>query len=161
VSPYVTRVVWEWSENDGQTSGITEILSATTSELKQWFESATQARFDVTLMGQATWYLQSRITQETDYSIVVDQTRYAAPIVAKYMPASSMDNISAEEKKKFGAPLPNLDVMTKADCSTSHSEVLDLQAIRTSYRGATARRYRCFSRYRRGTEVRPYRRCRT
>jgi hypothetical protein len=105
-----------------------QLYFATSPDLKQWFESATQARFDVTLMGQATWYLQSRITQEADYSITVDQTRYAALIVAKYMPASSMDNISEEEKKKYGAPLPNLEVMTKADCSTNHSEVLDLQA---------------------------------
>jgi Reverse transcriptase (RNA-dependent DNA polymerase) len=79
-----------------------QLYFATTPELKQWFESATQARFDVTLMGQATCYLQSRITQETGYSIVVDQTRYAALIVAKYMPASSVDNITEEEKRKFG-----------------------------------------------------------
>jgi hypothetical protein len=33
VFPYVTRVVWEWPGNDGQTSGITEILSPTGAHL--------------------------------------------------------------------------------------------------------------------------------
>jgi hypothetical protein len=77
-------------------------------------------------MGQATWYLQSRITQETDFSIIVDQTRYAALIVAKYIPSKSADNITEEEKRRYGAPLPNVYVMSKADCSANHSDVLDL-----------------------------------
>ncbi|KAG7355467.1 reverse transcriptase RNA-dependent DNA polymerase [Nitzschia inconspicua] len=41
---------------------------ATTIEMKDWFEKETERRFDVQKkLGQAEWYLQSRITQLADY----------------------------------------------------------------------------------------------
>jgi hypothetical protein len=54
-----------------------QLYFATTQQLNIWFERATEERFDVTLLGQATWYLQSRITQLANYSIILDQSRYA------------------------------------------------------------------------------------
>jgi hypothetical protein len=39
-----------------------QLYFPTTKELKFWFEDATQQRFDVKILGQATWYLQSRTT---------------------------------------------------------------------------------------------------
>jgi hypothetical protein len=62
-----------------------QLYFATNPNLKIWFEKATQGRFDVTLLGQATWYLQSRITQLADYSIILDQSRYAALVCARYL----------------------------------------------------------------------------
>jgi Reverse transcriptase (RNA-dependent DNA polymerase) len=44
-----------------------QLYFATDPNLKAWFEQATTHRFDVQTMGQATWYLQSRITQQADF----------------------------------------------------------------------------------------------
>jgi Reverse transcriptase (RNA-dependent DNA polymerase) len=63
-----------------------QLYFSTSVKLKEWFEKATQDRFDVQMLGQATWYLQSRITQCADYSIILDQSRYGALIVERYMP---------------------------------------------------------------------------
>jgi hypothetical protein len=62
-----------------------QLYFATDPALKKWFEQVTQARFDVQLMGQANWYLRSRITQYTDFSIVLDQSRYAALVLQRYL----------------------------------------------------------------------------
>jgi hypothetical protein len=55
-----------------------QLYFATDTSLMKWFEEATQSRFDVQLMGQANWYLQSRIAQCTAYSITLDQS-YVPP----------------------------------------------------------------------------------
>jgi hypothetical protein len=65
-----------------------QLYFATHVSLKNWFEEETQRRFDVQLLGQATWYLQSRITQCADYSIILDQSRYAALVVERYLTKS-------------------------------------------------------------------------
>jgi hypothetical protein len=55
-----------------------QLYFATNQNLKNWFEQAATQHFDVQMMGQAVWYLQSRITQLADFSIILDQSRYAA-----------------------------------------------------------------------------------
>jgi hypothetical protein len=40
--------------------------------LKEWFERETKGRFDVQVLRQASSYLQSRITQLADHSIILD-----------------------------------------------------------------------------------------
>jgi hypothetical protein len=69
-------------------------------------------RFDVKLLGQATWYLQSRITQLADYSIILDQSRYAALIAARYLPPLNDANILNERKTKYASPLLTSAVFT-------------------------------------------------
>jgi hypothetical protein len=104
-----------------------QLYFATTPQLKTWFEQATQARFDVTLLGQATWYLQSRITQLADYSIILDQSRYAALLTARYLPPLNNDGISLQRKAMYASPLPASPVFTKNDCSPNYVTVMTLQ----------------------------------
>ena len=93
---------------------------ATNNELKVWFEEATKKRFDVQLLGQAQWYLQSRITQCADYSIILDQSRYAALIIERYLPNLPSKTLTPRSIKAYEAPLPPTAVFTKKDCSENY-----------------------------------------
>jgi hypothetical protein len=105
-----------------------QLYFATDSSLKKWFEEATQERFDVQFMGQAVWYLQSRITQCTDYSIILDQSRYAALVLQKYLNGTSDTAVTAQMRTKYATPTPTTAVFTKKDCSTTYTDVLNIQA---------------------------------
>jgi hypothetical protein len=96
-------------------------------ELKEWFEKATQQRFDVTMLGQATRYLQSRITQLADYSIILDQSRYAALVTTRYLLPLNHDGIKLQRKAMYASPLPALPAFTKNDCSDNYAAVMRLQ----------------------------------
>lgn len=104
-----------------------QLYFATNPKLKTWFEQVTQARFDVSMLGQAKWYLQSRITQLADFSIILDQSRYAALITARYLPPTSIDSISDSRKAKYASPLPASPTFTKNDCSKNYAAVMRLQ----------------------------------
>jgi hypothetical protein len=49
-----------------------QLYFCTSDKMRKWLEEVTQKRFNVQLLGQAHWYLQSRITQHADYSIMLD-----------------------------------------------------------------------------------------
>jgi hypothetical protein len=49
------------------------------------FEDHLLQRFDLQLMGQSHWYLSTRITQTTDYDIIIDQTRYCKSVLKRYL----------------------------------------------------------------------------
>jgi hypothetical protein len=104
-----------------------QLYFATDPALKQWFEEATQARFDVRLMGQANWYLQSRITHCTDFSIVLDQSRYAALVLQRYLKGTSDSEVITKMRKKYSTPIPIETVFTKKDCSPTYSDVIEIQ----------------------------------
>jgi hypothetical protein len=104
-----------------------QLYFATHIFLKEWFEKATKKRIDVQLMGQATWYLQSRITQLADYSIVLDQSRFAAPIVERYLSNIPESDISTQMRQRYATPLPTMATFTKQDCSPTNSDVIKIQ----------------------------------
>jgi hypothetical protein len=104
-----------------------QLYFATDKSIKEWFEKATRTRFDVQFMGQATWYLQSRITQHPDYSITLDQSRYAALIIQRYLNNTSDANITEQMKLKYATPIPTTTTFTKEDCSATYSEVSKIQ----------------------------------
>ena len=101
-----------------------QLYFATKPELKKWFEEATTKRFDVQLLGQAHWYLQARITQLHDYSIILDQSRYAANLCVRYLPPISEAQIE-DLKYTYSAPLPSNAVFTKQDCSKTCMDDMD------------------------------------
>jgi hypothetical protein len=104
-----------------------QLYFATTLSLKQRFEEATKSRFDVQLLGQANWYLQSRITQCADYSITLDQSRYAALVLQKHLNGATDSQVTNQMKSKYSTPVPTTTVFTKSDCSPTYSKVIELQ----------------------------------
>jgi Reverse transcriptase (RNA-dependent DNA polymerase) len=105
-----------------------QLYFATDPSLKKWFEDATQERFDVQLLGQAVWYLQSRIIQCTDYSIILDQSRYAALVLQRYLNGTSEAAITTQMKTKYSTPTPTTAVFTRKDCSATYADVINIQA---------------------------------
>jgi hypothetical protein len=98
-----------------------------TPSLKKWFEDATKSSFDVQLLGQANWYLQSRITQCADKSIILDHSRYAALVLQKYLTGASDSEVTSKMKEKYATPVPSTTTFTKLDCSPTYSKVIELQ----------------------------------
>ena len=95
--------------------------------LRKDFEKRTTYRFDAELMGQAHWYLQARLNQRHDYSIVLDQSRYMALIVAKILPQHKDNKPTENEITKFAAPLPSEFIPTIKDKSKNLLAYQDLQ----------------------------------
>ena len=74
------------------------------------------------LLGFAHWFISIRISQLKNYSIYVDQARYATSIVAKYL-----DTATVKVSKRFyKTTLPSDMIFTKEDVSTSDVQVESL-----------------------------------
>ena len=53
------------------------------------FENSVSKRFNIDLNGHANWFLQMRIHQYEDFSVSIDQNRYAKVILKKYCPSDA------------------------------------------------------------------------
>ena len=98
-----------------------------TEVIREKFEKAMCKRFDCKLLGQLHWFLQARITQHANYDITLDQSRYAAAMSFRFMPAHDIVSPSLADKRKYAAPLPYGSVFTKADEATDYFVVKQLQ----------------------------------
>ena len=104
-----------------------ELIATNNEKLRLRFLSEIQKEFDVEDMGQAHWYLQARLQQNNDYSIVLDQSRYMSLICNKFLPSHPINNITSEDKLKYASPLPTNFVATKEDCSSDLIQVKQLE----------------------------------
>jgi len=66
-------------------------------------------------MRQAHMYLQARINQPKNYSIIQDQARYMTLIYNRFLPQYSTPNITTEEKQDYQALLPASSIPSKQD----------------------------------------------
>ena len=71
----------------------------TYKELVNWFWGTLGKRFHVKFLGYAYLFMSIRISQLKDYSISVDQARYATNIVSKYLDTAKMKENSNIHKK--------------------------------------------------------------
>ena len=80
-------------------------------------------RFSIEFQGKAHWYLASRISQDKDFNVTIDQSRYAKSIVRRYLePAGVKKSV-----KDFSSILPTSFVPTKKDCPTDPADSQCLQ----------------------------------
>jgi hypothetical protein len=77
-------------------------------------------------MGQATWYLQSTIIQCPDYSITLDQSRYAALVVQRYSTIPDSD-IDQKTRDRYATPIPTSAKFSKIHGSATYSDVMKIQ----------------------------------
>ena len=70
-------------------------------------------------MGYEHWFMSIRISQLKDYSISVDQARYATSVVSKYLDTATF-KVST---KFYNTTLPAYIIFTKEDVSTSDEQV--------------------------------------
>jgi hypothetical protein len=79
----------------------------------QAFEAALKKRFNLELMGQAHWYLGTRISQLANHDIIIDQSRYCLSIVKKYLETAGCKR----DWKAHTTPLPLDFIPSAEDCS--------------------------------------------
>jgi hypothetical protein len=84
----------------------------------QEFEKQLAERFQLELLGNAHWYLGSRINQLKNFDIELDQSKYCKAIVKKYLDTAGCTKVS----KHHDAPLPSGFIATIDDCSGSEIE---------------------------------------
>ena len=104
-----------------------ELIATNNNELHLRFLEFLQKQFDVEDMGMAHWYLQGRLTQNEDSSVVLDQSRYMVLIASRFLPQHNNTNITNEDKTKQESALPATFVPMKKDCATNLLEVQQLE----------------------------------
>ena len=104
-----------------------QLYFSTSDEMRKKFEDAISKRFEVDLLGQAHWYLQSRVTQSANFDVTVDQSRYIALIISRFLPSVDINKLSDFQIKRYSSPLPHDFVATKQDCSPDKETVQKLQ----------------------------------
>lgn len=104
-----------------------DLLPASTCQTTlQEFRIQLQQRFDVVWKPIADWYLQARIEQDKDKNIHLDQTRYSAAVVNRYLP-NHFEPPTKKDIRRYENPLPYDFKWTRADSSTNTSEVVALE----------------------------------
>jgi len=86
------------------------------------FEEQLGKRFTLELLGNAHWYLGSRINQLENFDTEVDQLRYCKAIIKKYLDTAGCGN----NIKHHATPLPSGFIPTSDDCATLEAESHDL-----------------------------------
>ncbi len=99
-------------------------------DMRRDFEAAVKKAFDVDFLGQAHWYLQARITQNTDYSITLDQSRYAALTCTRFIPTLPIATITDADRERYRSVLPFGFIATKEDQA---NDMLEVQRLEDEY----------------------------
>jgi hypothetical protein len=95
----------------------------TDEEKVKAFEKQLADRFSLELLGQAHWYLGSRIRQLANYDIELDQSRYCKSIVRKYLETAGC----AKNLRQHDTPLPSGFIPTADDCSAKEEDAKELE----------------------------------
>ena len=85
----------------------------TTEKTRKQFEAQFGTRFNIEFQGLAHWYLASRISQDKDFNITLDQSRYSKSIVKRYLMPAGIKKID----RAVNTILPSDFVPTKNDCA--------------------------------------------
>ena len=77
------------------------LFASTCRKLKEESEKALKERFDVGFQARANWYLQASISQDAHGNIYLDQKRYAASIIHRYILTSVTTTPTDEDLKGY------------------------------------------------------------
>ena len=88
----------------------------------QEFEEQLGKRFHLELLGQAHWYLGTRIQQLANHDIELDQSRYCLSIVKRYLDTAGCP----KNNRRHETPLALDFVPTSDYCSNSEAEAKKL-----------------------------------
>ena len=91
----------------------------TNEYLGKWFVDTLGKILHVKFLGYSHWFMSIIISQLKDYSISVNQARYATSIVEKYLDTATV-KVSTKFYKTI---LPDDMIFTKEDVSTSDEQV--------------------------------------
>ena len=101
------------------------IYGSSCGQVREEFKAAFCKRF-VTTPKPLTWFLQSRIRQDKEYNITIDQRQFAMSIVRRYLPNSPLE-ATPTDSQCYESPLPSGFKFTKADNAKDAAEVSSLE----------------------------------
>ena len=96
--------------------------STNTEKLRE-FEEKLKSQFNLELVGQAHWYLGTRINQLANFDIELDQSRYCMSLVKKYLNAAGAPKVD----RLHATPLALDFVPTSDDCSLNEETAKRLE----------------------------------
>jgi hypothetical protein len=98
------------------------IYYGTNQDKLQLFEQQLGERFNLELLGQAHWYLGSRIRQLANFNIELDQSRYCRSLVKRYLETAGCPKVL----RHHTTPLPSGFIPTCDDCSSTEHVAQEL-----------------------------------
>ena len=87
------------------------------------FLANLQKRFDAEIKPRADWFLQTRVQQDRDKNITLDQTRYAKSMVQRFLPLMANQEPTRPDMRKYISPMCTNEDISKEHCSSSKEEV--------------------------------------
>jgi hypothetical protein len=94
----------------------------TSAALIAQFEADLSSRFDLEKLGQAHWYLATRITQHANFNITIDQTKYCKSILRRYLDSAGCKN----NIQLHSTPLPSGFILSIEDLSATDDDANNL-----------------------------------
>ena len=94
---------------------------------KRAFVNKLKERFDLDAKPRADWYLQTRIQQDKDKNITLDQTRYCKSMIQRFLPLLANQQPTRQELRQYESPMKPGITLLKDDLSKDLEEVADLE----------------------------------
>ena len=88
--------------------------------IRQDFENNLKARFNLTLMGEAKWYLGMQITQH-ETTVTLDQSQYAKNVTSR------LEKAFKNTIKLRDSPLPMSFIPTNKDCPQNSVQIAEVK----------------------------------
>ena len=94
---------------------------------KRAFVNKLREHFDLEAKPRADWYLQTRIQQDKDKNITLDQTRYCKSMIQRFLPLLANQQPTRQELRQYESPMKPGITLLKDDLSKDLGEVADLE----------------------------------
>ena len=107
---------------------VDDILTACTDERAHHdFLAKLGTHFVIETKPRADWYLQTRIQQDEEGNITLDQTRYSISMLQRFLPHFANQEPTEVEVRRYSAPLPFDISLTMDDCSPDKERIEALE----------------------------------
>ena len=96
-----------------------DILCASDNEQeKEAFLTRLCSKFEADVKPWADWYLQTRLQQDAEGNVTLDQTRYAKSVVS-FLPTFVNKEVTSKDERKCVSPVKTGTSFSKEDNSKS------------------------------------------
>ena len=100
--------------------------STDTSALGDFIHKMSE-KFDIECRPRADWCLQTRLQQDKDKNISLDQTRCCRSMIQRFLPMLANQEPTQAEIKKHQSPVKTEVILTEDDNSKDKEEVKQLE----------------------------------
>ena len=102
------------------------LIASNDDDALKVFLAHLTTRFEAEAKPVADWYLQTRLSQDRNKNVSIDQTRYAKALVKRYLPNYPQE-ASQRDLKRYASPMKRDVVLSRDDNSKTKEEVRALE----------------------------------